>query len=106
LSSLGKNCAGELSYRVLCVGLLESLNPIEENDTMQIGISLQNNCCYRDIAGKQRAAGIPDAIAAKEGTRLGVYRQEDPQGLAERQLVVEFDLQEVKTWFPVSDTHR
>jgi hypothetical protein len=47
-----------------------------------------------------------NAIAATEGTRLCVYRQEDPQGLAERQLVAEFDLHDVKSWFPMGDTHR
>jgi probable F420-dependent oxidoreductase len=31
------------------VGLLESLTPIEENDTMQIGISLQNNWGIEDV---------------------------------------------------------
>lgn len=34
---------------MLCVGRLESLNAIEENDTMQIGISLQNNWGIEDV---------------------------------------------------------
>jgi alkanesulfonate monooxygenase SsuD/methylene tetrahydromethanopterin reductase-like flavin-dependent oxidoreductase (luciferase family) len=34
---------------MLCVGLLESLYPIEENATMQIGISLQNNQGIEDV---------------------------------------------------------
>ena len=38
-----------LSYRVCCVGLLGSLNPMEEYGTMQIGISLQNNWGIEDV---------------------------------------------------------
>jgi hypothetical protein len=34
---------------VLFVGLLRSLNPIEENDTMQIGVSLCNNWGVEDV---------------------------------------------------------
>jgi hypothetical protein len=46
------------------------------------------------------------AIAEKEGNRLRIYRDTAPGGLAERQLVAEFALHDVKSWFPVGDTHR
>jgi hypothetical protein len=40
---------GRQSYRVRGVGRLESLNPIEENDTVHIGIALQNNQGIEDV---------------------------------------------------------
>jgi hypothetical protein len=47
-----------------------------------------------------------NAIAEKEGRGLRIYRQADPRGLAERQLIAECDLQEVQSWFALSDAHR
>ena len=46
-----------------------------------------------------------NAIAATERTRLRIYRQADPRGLAARQLVAEFDLEAVHSWFAMADAH-
>jgi hypothetical protein len=46
-----------------------------------------------------------NAIAETAGNRLRIYRQADPRGLAERQLVAAFDLDEVNSWFALSDAH-
>jgi hypothetical protein len=46
------------------------------------------------------------ARAVIAGNRLRIYRDKEPQELTESTMVAEFDLQEVKSWFPVADTHR
>ena len=44
-----------------------------------------------------------NAIAETAGDQLRIYRQADPRGLAERQLVAEFTLEEVNSWFALAD---
>jgi len=44
-----------------------------------------------------------NAIAETAGDQLRIYRQADPRGLAERQLVAEFALEEVNSWFALAD---
>jgi hypothetical protein len=46
-----------------------------------------------------------NAIAETAGNRLRIYRQADPRGLAERPWVAEFVLDEVQSWFGMSDAH-
>jgi hypothetical protein len=47
-----------------------------------------------------------NAIAETESNRLRIYRQADPQGLGERQLVAEFALEAMQTWFAMADAPR
>jgi hypothetical protein len=56
-------------------------------------------------AGNERQV-FQHAIAEKEGNRLWMYRQADHRGLGERQMVAAFDLQDVQSWFTLSDPHR
>jgi hypothetical protein len=47
-----------------------------------------------------------NAIAETAGNRLQIYRHADPRGLAEQQLVPNFHLAGVNSWFALSDAHR
>ena len=47
-----------------------------------------------------------NAIAETADNQLRIYRQADPRGLAERQLVAEFDLNDVQSWFAMADAPR
>jgi hypothetical protein len=55
---------------------------------------------------QERTAAIPKAIAEQEDNRVRMYRQADPHELAKRQLVAEFDLDKVNSWFAMSDAQR